>query len=100
MAGRLQGKRPAGLVLGVNIGKNLTTPLEHAGEDYLNLVKTFAPLGDYLAINVSSPNTPGLRTLQTRARWKLSCVRWMPSGGSSRSAWAGTCRSWSSSRPI
>ena len=67
VAGRLQGRRPAGLVLGVNIGKNLTTSLEHAGEDYLNLVKTFAPLGDYLAINVSSPNTPGLRTLQTRS---------------------------------
>ncbi len=66
MAQRLGGKRPAGLILGVNIGKNLTTPLEHAGEDYLSLVKVFAPLADYLTINVSSPNTPGLRTLQTR----------------------------------
>ena len=67
VAGRLHGKRPAGLILGVNIGKNLTTSLEHAGEDYLSLVKTFAPLADYLTINVSSPNTPGLRTLQTRS---------------------------------
>jgi dihydroorotate dehydrogenase len=67
VARRLGGKRPAGLILGVNIGKNLTTSLEHAGEDYLSLVKTFAPLADYLAINVSSPNTPGLRTLQTRS---------------------------------
>ncbi len=67
VAQRLQGKRPAGLMIGVNIGKNLTTSLEHAGEDYLSLVKTFAPLADYLAINVSSPNTPGLRTLQTRS---------------------------------
>jgi dihydroorotate dehydrogenase len=66
MVHRLQGKRPAGLILGVNIGKNLTTSLEHAGEDYLSLVKTFAPLADYLTINVSSPNTPGLRMLQTR----------------------------------
>lgn len=66
MARRLRGARPDGLVLGVNIGKNLTTSLEHAGEDYLRLVQTFAPLADYLAINVSSPNTPGLRTLQTR----------------------------------
>ena len=65
VARRLQGKRPAGLILGVNIGKNLTTSLEHAGEDYLSLVKAFAPLADYLTINVSSPNTPGLRTLQT-----------------------------------
>ncbi len=66
VARRLQGKRPANLILGVNIGKNLTTSLERAGEDYLSLVQTFAPLADYLAINVSSPNTPGLRTLQTR----------------------------------
>ena len=66
VAQRLQGKRPAGLILGANIGKNLTTPLEGAAEDYLSLVRTFAPLADYLAINVSSPNTPGLRTLQTR----------------------------------
>ena len=66
VAERLHGKRPAGLILGVNIGKNLTTSLEHAGEDYLSLVKTFAPLADYLTVNVSSPNTPGLRTLQTR----------------------------------
>lgn len=66
VAGRLQGKRPDGLILGVNIGKNLTTPLEGAGEDYLSLVRDFAPLADYLVINVSSPNTPGLRTLQTR----------------------------------
>lgn len=67
MARRLGGKRTGGLILGVNIGKNLTTSLEHAGEDYLSLVQTFAPLADYLAINVSSPNTPGLRTLQTRS---------------------------------
>ncbi len=66
VAQRLQGKRPAGLILGVNIGKNLTTPLAGAAEDYLSLVRTFAPLADYLAINVSSPNTPGLRALQTR----------------------------------
>jgi len=67
VARRLGGKRPAGLILGVNIGKNLTTSLEHAAEDYLSLVTTFAPLADYLAINVSSPNTPGLRSLQTRS---------------------------------
>jgi dihydroorotate dehydrogenase len=60
-------RRPGEAVIGVNIGKNKTTPLEEAGEDYLALLRTFAPLGDYLAVNVSSPNTPGLRTLQTRA---------------------------------
>lgn len=66
VAQRLRGERPAALILGVNIGKNLTTPLEGAVADYLSLVQTFAPLADYLAINVSSPNTPGLRALQTR----------------------------------
>lgn len=67
VAARLQGPRPAGLTLGVNIGKNKTTPLEEAAEDYLDLIRTFAPLADYLAINVSSPNTPDLRKLQARA---------------------------------
>ena len=57
---------PPGLVLGVNIGKNKDTPLEEAARDYLSLVQTFAPLADYLAINVSSPNTVGLRRLQAR----------------------------------
>ena len=53
-------------ILGVNLGKNKTTPLEDAGQDYQSLVQTFAPLADYLAVNVSSPNTPGLRQLQSR----------------------------------
>ncbi len=66
LAARLQGPRPKGLILGVNIGKNKDTPLEEAGQDYLNLARTFTPLCDYLAVNVSSPNTPGLRTLQSR----------------------------------
>jgi len=54
------------VALGMNIGKNKATPLEDAAGDYLSLFDTFAPLADYLAINVSSPNTPGLRSLQTR----------------------------------
>ncbi len=66
LAARLQGPRPKGLILGVNIGKNKDTPLEEAGQDYLSLARTFTPLCDYLAVNVSSPNTPGLRTLQSR----------------------------------
>jgi dihydroorotate dehydrogenase len=66
LAQRLAGTRPPGLVLGVNIGKNKDTPLEEAAGDYLALLRLFAPLADYLAINVSSPNTPGLRSLQTR----------------------------------
>lgn len=54
------------VVLGVNLGKNKDTPLERAVEDYLALFDIFAPLADYLAINVSSPNTIGLRQLQAR----------------------------------
>lgn len=65
VARRLQGPRPKGLVLGVNIGKNKNTPLEEASEDYTSLIHTFAPLADYLAVNISSPNTPGLRQLQS-----------------------------------
>lgn len=63
---QLIGSRPADLILGVNLGKNKDTPLEEAASDYLDLMKIFAPLGDYLAINVSSPNTIGLRRLQAR----------------------------------
>jgi dihydroorotate dehydrogenase len=64
VAHQLKGRRPPGLVLGVNLGKNKDTPLEEADRDYISLIKTFAPLADYLAINVSSPNTVGLRRLQ------------------------------------
>lgn len=60
------GKRPGGVVLGLNLGKNKDTPLENAAQDYITLMRAFAPLADYLAINVSSPNTVGLRRLQGR----------------------------------
>ena len=63
---RLDDQRPFGTVLGVNLGKNKSTPLEHAASDYANLVRTFASRADYLAINISSPNTPGLRRLHGR----------------------------------
>jgi dihydroorotate dehydrogenase len=63
---QLAGSRPPGLVLGVNLGKNKETPLEEAPREYLELARRFAPLADYLAINVSSPNTVGLRRLQAR----------------------------------
>jgi len=66
LARRLQVKRPSGLILGVNIGKNQETSLDKAPQDYINLLRIFAPLADYLAVNVSSPNTVGLRRLQAR----------------------------------
>lgn len=52
--------------IGVSIGKTKVTPLEEAAEDYLHSLRTIAPFADYVAINVSSPNTPGLRSLQDR----------------------------------
>lgn len=60
------GNRPRSTVLGLNLGKNKDTPLEEAAGDYISLFRTFAPLADYLAINISSPNTVGLRRLQGR----------------------------------
>jgi len=49
----------------VNIGKNKTTPAEDAAADYALCARVLAPYADYLVVNVSSPNTPGLRDLQT-----------------------------------
>lgn len=54
-------------VIGINIGKNKDTPNEEAVLDYLELLQRFAPHAEYLAINISSPNTVGLRQLQGRA---------------------------------
>lgn len=51
-------------VLGVSIGKSKTVPLDNAVEDYLATFETVYPVADYIAVNVSSPNTPRLRELQ------------------------------------
>jgi dihydroorotate dehydrogenase len=63
---RTSSPRGNDIIIGLNLGKNKDTPLENAAEDYIVLMKTFAPLADYLAINISSPNTVGLRRLQGR----------------------------------
>jgi dihydroorotate dehydrogenase len=52
--------------LGISIGKSKVTPLAEAVEDYVQSTRVLRPYADYLAVNVSSPNTPGLRTLQDR----------------------------------
>jgi len=52
-------------IIGVNIGKSRVVEVEDAVDDYRESAKLLAPLADYLAVNVSSPNTPGLRSLQT-----------------------------------
>lgn len=70
LASRLDALPPAvrhRLPLGVNLGKNKDTPRDRALEDYRSLVETFGPRADYLVINVSSPNTPGLRDMQDEA---------------------------------
>jgi dihydroorotate dehydrogenase len=63
-AGVARGNRAVGLPVGVSIGKTKMTPLAEAARDYLTSFRLLAPYADYLAVNVSSPNTPGLRTLQ------------------------------------
>lgn len=52
-------------VIGVNIGKSKVTPVEEAAGDYRTSARLLGPYADYLAVNVSSPNTPGLRSLQS-----------------------------------
>jgi dihydroorotate dehydrogenase len=68
VAGRLQAYRLAGRwpqhPVGLNLGKSKLTPLEQAEDDYLYSLGRLAPYADYITVNVSSPNTPGLRSLQ------------------------------------
>lgn len=56
-----------GLPVGINIGKSKDTPLEQAAADYVGLLEQVAPRAAYVAVNISSPNTPELRRLQTGA---------------------------------
>jgi dihydroorotate dehydrogenase len=63
---RLRRKKPTETVIGVNIGKGGDTPIEDAVQDYVGLLRMFYALADYIVINVSSPNTIGLRRLQAR----------------------------------
>jgi dihydroorotate dehydrogenase len=63
---RLARLGPLKVPLGISLGKSKVTPLGDAVEDYLESLRALAPYGDYFAVNVSSPNTPGLRQLQDR----------------------------------
>ena len=67
MRERLEKVYPAALPLGVNVGKNKATPPERAIQDYETLIRGLHPFCDYLVVNLSSPNTPGLRDLQNDA---------------------------------
>ncbi|HYC70600.1 MAG TPA: quinone-dependent dihydroorotate dehydrogenase [Opitutaceae bacterium] len=64
---RLPGPGARRIPLGVNLGKTKVTPLEQATEDYLGSFRLLADHADYVVVNVSSPNTPGLRELQDAA---------------------------------
>lgn len=61
---RLRRRVGRGAVIGVNIGKSRVVEVEDATADYVRSARLLAPLADYLVVNVSSPNTPGLRGLQ------------------------------------
>jgi dihydroorotate dehydrogenase len=58
-------------VLGINIGKNFDTPLERATDDYLACLRQVYPHAGYVAVNISSPNTPGLRSLQSAEELRM-----------------------------
>ena len=68
VAARLDGLHKAGkwpkIPVGINLGKSKVTPLDQAPDDYLQSFRKLGRFGDYFVINVSSPNTPGLRDLQ------------------------------------
>jgi dihydroorotate dehydrogenase len=57
--------RRSQIILGINIGKNLTTPVDNALDDYVTALRKIYAHADYVTVNISSPNTPGLRKLQT-----------------------------------
>ncbi len=63
-AGVRRGNGAVGMPVGISIGKSKVTPLDEAAEDYLASLRLLTPYADYVAVNVSSPNTPGLRALQ------------------------------------
>ncbi|MGQ0466739.1 MAG: quinone-dependent dihydroorotate dehydrogenase [Sporichthyaceae bacterium] len=66
MAARLEALGKAPIPVGISLGKSKATPVEEATADYLNSLELLLPCADYVAVNVSSPNTPGLRSLQDK----------------------------------
>ncbi|MBP6392575.1 MAG: quinone-dependent dihydroorotate dehydrogenase [Flavobacteriales bacterium] len=71
---RLERRKP-GIIVGGNIGKNKATPNEQAIEDYVKCFEALHPVVDYFVVNVSSPNTPGLRALQDKGPLLVILVR-------------------------
>ncbi|MEO7124419.1 MAG: quinone-dependent dihydroorotate dehydrogenase [Lacisediminihabitans sp.] len=79
---RALAARSSGPIIGVNIGKSRVVDVDDAIDDYLTSARLLAPSADYLAVNVSSPNTPGLRGLQSTEKLSplLTAVRDAASG--------------------
>lgn len=73
LARRLAAGRPP-IPLGINLGKSKITPVEDAAADYCTSLRALHGLADYLVLNVSSPNTPGLRDLQAEAQLAALCA--------------------------
>lgn len=67
-AARRLSQQRLGIPLGINIGKSRITPLEEAAQEYVRSLQKLWPYGDYFVLNLSSPNTPGLRQLQEADR--------------------------------
>lgn len=66
LVARLQAHKSTGIIIGGNIGKNKDTPNEQAAGDYVTCFEKLFDYVDYFVVNVSSPNTPGLRALQDK----------------------------------
>ena len=71
----VRSRLPLAGIVGVNIGKNKDTPLERAADDYLACLARLHEVADYVTVNVSSPNTPGLRSLQGAAEIRALLTR-------------------------
>lgn len=68
MASHLAATLPVPIRVGINLGRNRQTSNEHAADDYMRIVEILHPYADYFVVNVSSPNTAGLRDLQESHR--------------------------------
>ncbi|MFI5733428.1 quinone-dependent dihydroorotate dehydrogenase [Kribbella sp. NPDC051587] len=90
LAERLSAYGPLGYPLGVSIGKSKVTPLDQAVDDYVMSLRRLYQYGDYFAVNVSSPNTPGLRSLQDSGQLRELLTALRAEGEALGGAGAGT----------
>lgn len=86
---RALAAKPHDFVLGVSLGKQKETPLAEAADDYIDVMRAVHACADYLAVNISSPNTPGLRELQG-GRYLEQLLNTLVAGNRELAADAGT----------